>query len=74
MYADDVRKAYEPFMSGNKELLRALSVDISPAAVTSLSDAMDRVTADGAALQERIRAMQNALNNISDGVSPLGEI
>jgi hypothetical protein len=74
MYADDVRNAYEPFLRGNKDLLQALSIDLSPAAITSLSASMDRLNADGRKLQERIGAMQQALNNISNGEAPLGEM
>jgi hypothetical protein len=73
MYAQDARKAYEPYLAGNKELVRALSIDLSPAAVSSLSPSIDRVLLDGKALQERLWSMDHALNNIADGVSPLGE-
>jgi chromosome segregation ATPase len=74
MYADDVRGAYEPFLRGNKDLLRALSIDLSPAAIASLSPSMDKLNADGRKLQERIGAMQQALNNIANGEAPLGEM
>src|SRR5678815_1532604 len=33
MYADDARKAYEPCLRRNKEIVQALSIDLSPAAV-----------------------------------------
>jgi hypothetical protein len=72
MYADDARKAYAPFLQGSKEISRALSIDLSPAAVTSLAPAMDRVAIDGQALQERLAAVQRALGNIANGVSPIG--
>jgi hypothetical protein len=72
MYADDARKAYAPFLQGSKEVARALSIDLSPAAVTSLAPAMDRVAIDGQALQERLAAVQRALGNIANGVSPIG--
>ena len=73
MYADDVRKAYEPFISGNQQLVKALSIDLSPAAISSLSPAVDKVMLDGNKLKERLGAMQQGLNNIANGVSPLGE-
>ena len=73
MYADDVRKAYEPFISGNQQLVKALSIDLSPAAISSLSPAIDKVMLDGNKLKERLGAMQQGLNNIANGVSPLGE-
>ena len=72
MYADDIRNAYEPFLRGNKDLLQALSIDLSPAAIAGLSPSMDRLDADGRKLQERIGAMQQALNNMATGEAPLG--
>ena len=72
MYAQDVRKAYGPFLSGNKQMVQALSIDLSPATVSSLSQAMDRVAADGNALQQKITLMQQAMNNIAHGLSPIG--
>ena len=72
MYADDARKAYGPCLQGNQELVRALSIDLSPAAVSGLAPAMDKVAADSQALQERLAAVQRALGNIANGVSPIG--
>jgi len=72
MYAQDARKEYEPFLEGNRQLVQALSIDLSPATITSLSPSMDRVAAEGQALKERITAMQRALDNIAAGVSPIG--
>jgi hypothetical protein len=74
MYAQDARKAYEPYVAGNKELVRALSIDLSPASIAGLSPSIDRVLLDGKALQEKLFMLQNALNNIAAGVSPLGEM
>lgn len=74
MYADDIRNAYEPFLRGNKDLLQALSIDLSPAAIAGLSPSMDRLDADGRKLQERIGAMQQALNNMANGEAPLGQM
>jgi hypothetical protein len=72
MYADDARKAYEPFLKGNQQLVQAFSIDLSPAAVTSLAPSIDKTMADGQLLKQKIEAMQRALANISSGVSPLG--
>ena len=72
MYADDARKAYEPFVQGNKQLIKALSIDLSPAAISGLSDSMDRITSEGMQLQQKLAAMQHALDNMSSGVSPIG--
>ena len=72
MYADDVRKKYEPFLKRNKEMVQALSIDLSPKAVASFGQAMDQIMADGMALKERMTAMQRGLQNISEGESPIG--
>jgi hypothetical protein len=73
LYADDARKAYEPCLRRNKEIVQALSIDLSPAAIKSLGPAIDSVMADGNTLKMKLAAMQHALNNISNGVSPIGE-
>src|SRR4051794_22626390 len=72
LYADDVHKAYDPFLLRNKEMVQALSIDLSPAGINSLSPAMDKITADGAALKQKLAAMQHAMDNIANGVSPIG--
>jgi hypothetical protein len=72
MYADDVKKAYEPFVQRNKEMVKALSIDLSPAAINSLSAAIDQVLSDGANLKQKLAAMQHAMDNIANGVSPIG--
>jgi gas vesicle protein len=72
MYAEDARKAYGPFLQGSKELVQALSIDLSPAGLTSLAPAIDRVTANGQALKQRIAAIQNSLDNIAQGKSAIG--
>ena len=74
MYAQDARKAYGPYLAGNKECVRALSIDLSPAAISSLSPSIDRILRDGATLKEKLAAMQHAMNNIANGVSPLAEM
>src|SRR5215204_46301 len=43
MYADDVRKAYEPFMQRNKEMVKSLSIDLSPAGLFFFSRSVDHV-------------------------------
>ena len=73
LYADDARKAYEPCLRRNKEIVQALSIDLSPAAITSLGPAIDSVMADGNTMKMKLAAMQHALNNIANGVSPIGE-
>jgi len=74
LYADDARKAYEPCLRRNKEIVQALSIDLSPAAITSLGPAIDSVMQDGNTLKMKLAAIQHALNNIANGVSPLGTL
>lgn len=72
MYADDVRKAYEPFLQGNKDMVQALSLDISPAAINSLSDGIDKVVASGKVLDDKLWSMEHAMDNVANGKSPVG--
>jgi len=72
MYADDVRKAYEPFLQRNQQMVQALSIDLSPAALKSLAPSIDQINADSATLKQKIWLMQHAMDNIANGVSPIG--
>ena len=72
MYAQDARKAYEPFLQGHRDIIKALSIDLSPAARSNLGTAMDKTAADGKTLKQKIAAMQRALDNIAQGQSPTG--
>jgi septal ring factor EnvC (AmiA/AmiB activator) len=74
MYAQDARKAYEPFLRGNKDMVQALSIDLSPAGISSLAPSIDRVIGDGKALDNKLWMMQQALDNIANGQSPLGDM
>ena len=73
MYADDARKAYEPFLSDNKDIVKALSIDLSPAAINGLKGSMDGATAKGQALQQRLVALDHALGNMERGLAPIGD-
>lgn len=72
MYSEDARQAYAPFISGNKDIVQALSIDLSPAALPGLGPSIERVEADGTALDQKLWMLQRALDNIANGVSPLG--
>jgi hypothetical protein len=72
MYADDARKAYEPFLRDNKDIVQALSIDLSPAALAGLKPALAGAMGKGEALQQRLVALQHALGNIERGVGPIG--
>jgi hypothetical protein len=72
MYASEARHAYEPFLQGNRDIIKALSIDLSPAARSSLGKSMDKTAADGKTLKQKITAMQKALDNIAQGRSPIG--
>ena len=73
MYADDVRKRYEPFLKRNQEMVQALSIDLSPKAVASFGPMMDKIMSEGMALKERMAAMERGLQNIADGEAPIGQ-
>jgi hypothetical protein len=73
MYAQDVRTAFGPYLAGNKDIIQALSIDLSPAAIDSLAPSINRVLGDGQNLQQKLNLMQRALDNIANGVSPIGE-
>lgn len=70
-YADDVRARYAPFLKRNKDIVQALSIDLSPQTVASLSPTFNQVMSDGLALKERMTSMQRALANIADGRSAI---
>jgi len=72
-YAQDARKAYEPFLAGNQQIVQALSIQLSPASISSLSPSIDRVLADGGTLKEKLAALDRALNNIAKGESAVGK-
>jgi hypothetical protein len=72
MYASEARQAYEPFLQGNRDIIKALSIDLSPAARSNLGQAMDKTAVDGKTLKQKIAAMQKALDNIAQGQSPTG--
>jgi hypothetical protein len=53
-----------PF-KGNQQLVKAFSIDLSPAAVSSLAPSIEKVMADGEMLKQKIAALQRALGNIT---------
>ena len=74
MYADDVRGAYKPFLEDNQSIMKALSIDLSPTAVASLSSSIERVQSGGEQLKVRLGLMRRAMDNIVNGISPLGQL
>jgi hypothetical protein len=72
MYAQDARKAYDAFMKDNQDIIKALSMDLSPAGISSLAPAMDRAAADGKTLKQKIAAAQRAMDNMANGQPPIG--
>jgi hypothetical protein len=71
-YAQDARKAYETFLTDNQDIVKALSINLSPAAVSELSAKMDRTAAAGQALKQKIAAMQQAMDNMAKGQPSVG--
>jgi hypothetical protein len=74
MYAQDARSAFDTYLKGNQDIVKALQLNLSPAAVSDLSKSMDKTKADGAALKQKIAAMQHAMDNIAKGEAPIGNV
>ena len=72
MYAQDARTAYDRFSKDNQDISKALSLNLSPANVSSLGSSIDRTASDGKALKEKIAAMQRAMDNMAKGQPPIG--
>jgi hypothetical protein len=70
--ADAVRQAYEPFLADQKEIQKALSIDLTPAAVSGLKPKIDQSRNEGATLKTRLAELQTQLDNIEAGLSPRG--
>lgn len=71
-YAQDARKSYDVFLTDNQDIVKALSINLSGAAVQDLSGKMDRTAADGQALKQKIAAMQRGMDNIAKGQTSSG--
>jgi hypothetical protein len=72
VYAQDARGAYDTFLKDNQDIVKALQLNLSPGSVSDLGKSMDKTAADGAALKQKIAAMQNAMTNIAKGQAPSG--
>jgi hypothetical protein len=70
--AQEARKAYDPYLAGNQQIVKSLSIEMSPAAITGLSAPIDRVQADGATLKEKLGALDKVLDRIAKGESAAG--
>ena len=70
--AREVKAAYDPFMKDHQDIVQALSINLSPAALPGLKPAMDRAHADGQTLKAKLSALQKQLDNISRGLTPSG--
>ena len=65
--ADDVRKAYDPFMADSQEIVKALSIDTSSAAVPGLKPVMSRAAANGKTLKDKLGVLRAELNKLQTG-------
>ena len=70
--AQACREAYQPFMKHLEEIDKALSIDLSPAAVPGLKPAMDKAQIEGQTLKQRLSSMQGELDRIESGMSSTG--
>jgi chromosome segregation ATPase len=73
MYAEDARKAYDPFLQTNKDIVKALGVNLSPATLTSLQSSIADADAKGKTLKEKLAAFQHAMDNVAKGQPPIGK-
>jgi len=71
-YAQDARGAFDTYLKGNQDIVKALQLNLSPGAVSDLGKSMDKTTADGNTLKQKIAAMQRAMENIAKGQAPTG--
>jgi hypothetical protein len=67
--ADDVRKAYDPFMADHQAIVKALSIDTSSAAVPGLKPVMSRATANGKVLKDKLGVLRAELNKLQTGAT-----
>ena len=70
--AQGVREAYQPFLAQLKEIQKALSVDLSPAALPGLKPSMEKANAQGQTLKQKIAEVKSELGDIAAGMSPSG--
>ena len=70
--AEEARRAYDPFLRDQKEIQRALSIDLSPGALPGLKPAFDRARGDGESLKGKIAAVQKELDDMEAGLTATG--
>lgn len=68
----DVREAYEPFMSHLTDIQTALSVDLSQGQVAGLKSSFSKAQDEGALLKKEIADLQDELDKIYSGLSASG--
>jgi hypothetical protein len=59
-------------MSDLQEIKRALSIDLSPAAVQSLRPTFDKAKSKGLTVNEKLDALDKELTEVMGGMSPKG--
>ena len=68
--AQEVRAAYDPFLSQNQEIQRALAIDLTPQQVSALKPAMEKARGQGTTLKAKLTVMQDELNRMAGEMSP----
>lgn len=66
--AQETRAAYTPFMATLQEVRKALSLDMSPAALTGLKPAIDNANKQGQTLKQKLAATDAELQNMLGGM------
>jgi hypothetical protein len=64
----EARAAYTPFLATLQEIRKALSIDMSSAAVQGLKPAVDKANAQGQTLKQKLGGMQGELDGMLKGM------
>jgi hypothetical protein len=67
--AQGVRDAYQPFMAQLGEIQKTLAIDLTPATVQGIKPTIDKATAAGQVLKQKLAAAQSELNAIQAGLA-----
>jgi hypothetical protein len=64
----EARAAYTPFLATLQEIRKALSIDMSSAAVQGLKPAVDKANSQGQTLKQKLAGMQGELDGMLKGM------
>lgn len=67
--ANGTLKAYQPYVKDNQDIVKALSINLSPATVKSLQSKMEETKANSKTVKEKLAAMQKIMANMAAGTA-----